>query len=142
MTTKAPRQGPGRFQWHTGAWFGTLLGSTLWLLLSAGLMAGQAPLLGGIVLGCFLVPNVVGVLLWRHRDRLPPYVAIQCVLGLIGVFGFGALVAMQRAGQLLALDPRFASPVVYYGILPMVLCIMGWFWVVERAAIKQRSGGP
>ena len=83
-----------------------------------------------------------GGLLWRHRDRVPPYVAIQCVLGLIGVFGFGALVAMKRAGQLLTLDPRFASPAVYDGILPMVLGIMGWFWVVERAAIKKRSGEP
>jgi hypothetical protein len=103
-------------------------------------MAGHAPLLGGIVLGGFLVPNVVGALLGRHRDRVPPSAAIQWVLGRIGVCGFGALVAMQRAGQLL--DPRFASPVVYYGMLPMVLGIMGWLWVVERAAITQRSGGP
>lgn len=34
------RVGPGRFQWNTGGWFGTQLGSTVWLILAPVLFGG------------------------------------------------------------------------------------------------------
>jgi hypothetical protein len=103
-------------------------------------MVGRAPLLAGIVLGGFLLPNLAGLFLWQHRDRVSPYVALQGVTGLIGVCGVGVLVAIQRAGQFPAFEPRLSASVASYGFLTMVLGLMGWFWVLERTAIRKRSG--
>ncbi|MCP3985209.1 MAG: hypothetical protein GY723_12540 [bacterium] len=85
------RRGLGAFQWNRGGWFGSQLGATLWLILLGGLLLAQSRPVGGLVVLCGLIPNLIGLALWRRRSSVSPYPAIQI---LIAVCGLGALVAM------------------------------------------------
>jgi hypothetical protein len=140
VMTKQPRLGPGRFRWNTGAWFGAMLGSTLWLLIAGILTAVKDPVSGWIVLLYFLVANNIGTLLRSGRDRYLPYYTFQGLLAVIGVSSFGAILILDWSGHLQELDPRFESPLVYYGILPLIVGLMVWFHVTERAAMRKHSG--
>ena len=68
------------FQWNTGGWFGAQLGGTLWILLLAVLLVSKDVWLALTVFAAFLLPNVVGTLLWRARGRIAAYPAIQILL--------------------------------------------------------------
>lgn len=84
-----PYQGDGQFQWNKGAWFGGQIGATASLMLvGIGLFFVDIPL-GLVCLFCGVVPNVWGYLMWRHRDRLAPYPAIQRLI--VIDFAFSAL---------------------------------------------------
>jgi len=95
MMAKEPMKGPGCFQWNTGAWFGSQLGSTCWMLVGGALYAFCAPLIGVTFLICFAVANAIGTSLWLRRDRLRPYPAIQILLLVIAMSGLVALVTFD-----------------------------------------------
>lgn len=54
--TKQSRVGSERFQWNKGAWLGTQLGSTVWLVLAAAVQLRGYPEARVVALSCFLVP--------------------------------------------------------------------------------------
>ena len=85
------RSDAGAFEWNRGGWFGTQVGATLWLVLLGGLLMAQSRPVGGLVLASGLVPNLLGVLLWRRRHSVSAYHGIQALLAACGI---GALVAM------------------------------------------------
>ena len=84
-------RGSGHFQWSAGAWFGSLLGSTLWMLLGSALLFATSSLRGLGPLACFAVANAMGFALWRSRTRLAPYPAFQILLTALGLCALGSL---------------------------------------------------
>lgn len=104
-----PRKGEGRFQWNTGGWFGSQIGSTAYLVLLGGLLAAKAPRAGILVVVCGLLPNLAGTLLWMRRDRLAPYPALQGLLAIVFVFTALAIGGLVWSGPALGLDPSFSS---------------------------------
>ena len=85
------KHGTGRFHWNPGGWFGCQVGSTFWLILLGCLVIAQGRMVGAAILVLGLLPNLVGVALWRHRHRLSPYPALQL---LVATAGISALVSM------------------------------------------------
>lgn len=71
------RIGAGLMQWNRGGWFGGQFGCTLWLGLCGGAVVGHDRGAGLLILGCFLIANVVGFVLWNKRAKVPPHLALQ-----------------------------------------------------------------
>jgi len=57
--------------------------------------APQAPWAAGACFLCFTFANVVGICLWRRRDRLRPYPAIQLLFLSIGISGVLTMVSID-----------------------------------------------
>ncbi|MEM7476160.1 MAG: hypothetical protein AAF483_14290 [Planctomycetota bacterium] len=96
--TKVALEGPGYFQWNMGAWFGSQIGGTAWLLLGAGLLATRSVLMASIWFVVFLIANGIGSWLWFSRDRLQPYPAVQVLLltcGLAGLMAWTSVVLLR-----------------------------------------------
>lgn len=73
------------FHWSAGGWFGSLAGGTLWMLIGAVLLFPQTPALSVVWLLGFAICNSVGLYLWRQRNRLRCYFAIQTLVACIGL---------------------------------------------------------
>lgn len=90
----------GRLEWNFGGWYGGQLGGTAWMLVAAILTAVRDPVIGLVALLLAAVPNVVGVVLWRRRERLSCYRSLQWLLVLIGVSGCAVVYLLDRSGWL------------------------------------------
>lgn len=95
MPSKQPMPGLGQFQWNTGAWFGSQLGRTAWLLVGATLLALQAIWVAVCWLASFVLANAIGTWLWRRRDRLRPYPALQLLCIVCAACGLLALLVLD-----------------------------------------------
>lgn len=137
MPALVPRPGLGSFQWNTGGWFGGQIGSTAWLVPGAVMLAPRAPGVAGVWLACCLAVNALGVALWRRRDRLRPFPAIQ---GLLMASGLAMLVAFGS----LSLHASELRSAVGFGhrdwlALAGVPVLMAWFAVLDRAGRRPTS---
>jgi hypothetical protein len=102
---KTPKAGTGRFQWNTGGWFGAQIGSTLWLFLLGAMILNANAVIGFVLLFLFILPNLVGWIIWRERHRIEPYPAIQALLGMIGFSSLFAVIILDLSGYLAKLEP-------------------------------------
>ncbi len=68
---------PHAFSWNAGGWFGSQLGCTLWLLILGFVLLSRDALAASVCLAGFLALNAWGLYLWRGRQGLSPYSAIQ-----------------------------------------------------------------
>ena len=119
------RAGTGRFQWNTGGWFGSQLGSTCWMLLCGLLFLIDSEILAGLLmLACFAVPNIVGTAVWARRGRIAPYPAVQLLLVVLFISTAAALVLTDCLGLLGRLDPRFEDPRILYLLLLLFPALM------------------
>ena len=141
-TEPSPRQGPGQFQWNAGGWFGSQLGSTVWMLIAAVLFLPKEPVAGIVALICFAVPNIFGLLLYRQRHRIAPYPALQGLLLLTGIFTTLFIVYLNLSGLAPAFDLRLSRDQGVVYLLPLLFVgLMLWFHWQERAARRKRQQG-
>lgn len=127
-----PYKGNGRFQWNTWGWFGAQIGATAYLVFLGAALASKELLPGLLILACGLIPNIVGYLIWRRRDRLAPYPAIQILMLTIFVFtaiAFGIAIFYEHAGKLKYLSGAAQSA----WILLMFPALMLMFHLQEQA---------
>lgn len=148
MEALKPLPGPGCFQWSRGGWFGSQLGSTAWMLVGSVVLVPYALGVAGVWLACFAVANAIGTWLWRRRDRLPPYPALQALLATCGVCSLVALAALHvlRPGLRITRPPGIwlaDEPQYLLWVLVLFLAMMTSFSLRERSARKQvlRSKG-
>jgi hypothetical protein len=140
MATTRPRSGPGAFQWNAGAWFGSLLGSTAWMLVGAVIMATRAPVVSLAWLSCFALSLGVGIWLWSKRGRIRPYPAIQGMLLAVGVSGLLAFALLDGLGT----GEDFGllgTPREGYRAMLIVPGLMAWFASLEWACRRRSAGG-
>jgi hypothetical protein len=102
---KTPKEGSGKFQWNTGGWFGGQIGSTLWLLLLGMILLNKNVIIGSIILLFFILPNMMGWIIWHERHRIEPYPAIQALLGMIGFSSLFAVIILDLSGYITKLEP-------------------------------------
>lgn len=83
---KSAMPGPRHFQWQMEGWFGSVVGGSAWLIPIATILAfnGQ-PTLALVPLGCCLLMNFVGCVLWDRRDRVRPFHAWIGILTLFSI---------------------------------------------------------
>ena len=116
-------------EWNAGGWFGGQLGGTAWILVAAALTTARDSSTGFILLVIFLVPNIIGYLLWRMR-KISCYASLQILFTLIGVFGLLAIYVLER--RHLWIEIQMGSPVsaayTYYMIIFITAILMVVFY--------------
>ncbi len=133
------KDGSGRFQWNAGAWFGAEAGSTAWLFILAGETAPKSSVAVTCLGICAAAPWVLGYMLWRKRDRLAPYPAIQALVACIGAFTLLALLIADYFQVLAVIEARImTTPRQAYWILCIFPLLMIQFAFLERAALNRK----
>ena len=137
-----PKPGTGRFQWNAGGWFGSQVGSTVWLFILAYQTVPKSAPAATWLLLCAVAANILGCILWMERDRLAPYLAIQCLVAAIGVFTLLALLVADHFLVLPIIDSRFmTSPRQWFWVICLFPLIMAQFALLEHAASKRNKTG-
>ena len=130
------------FQWNAGAWFGTQLGATCWLLICSLLLIQHSVHVAGLVGGCFLLANVIGTGLWLGRTRIKAYQAFQILLGLGWLTSLAGLHTIESAGLWHVVSGISLEDVggkVSAGTMKLVIWLvfplmMGSFYALERSS--------
>ncbi len=116
-------------EWNAGGWFGGQLGGTAWILVAAALTTARDTSTGFILLVIFLVPNIIGYLLWRMQ-KMSSYASLQILFTLIGVFGLLAIYVLER--RHLWIEIQMGSSVsaayAYYMIIFITAILMVMFY--------------
>lgn len=136
------RRGPGAFQWSQGAWFGSQIGGTAWLLTGAVQSPGPVPGLRFVWIGAFLLVNAIGLALWWRRDRLAPFPALlvllaSCALAATLALGVTAWYAPPVGVHNVIMSQGEALRALA-GFWALLLLLGGFFVAMERAALRQR----
>ncbi len=127
--------------WNAGGWFGSQLGGTLWMFISAGVLGPEHARSAVVVLVCGLASNVVGLALWGQRSRLDPYRALQILVATIVLFGFLATRWLDLHGEFEILDPR-VSPRTMYVLLFVMFAVLLFAFESKRRAARRASVEP
>ena len=131
-------------QWNAWSWFGPILGSTLWLLLSALFLMNRSGPLAVLVLVLFLLTNLIAVWLWRVRARLSVFAAIQVFLVTFWVCGVAAIYAIDRAGYWSTLSVGGRNNIsvgrAYVLLTILVVALVVIFRIRQRSSRLSRGG--
>ena len=114
-----------KLDWNMGGWFGSQLGGTVWILVSAAISLGHDIPAGLVVLLVFLVPNIVGSYLWFRRP-LPCYPSLQIVLALCGLAGTAAIYVLDKNDLWLKIQTggAISKELAYLLLIITVLAVM------------------
>jgi hypothetical protein len=124
--------------WQAGGWFGSQLGSTAWLLVSALVVAPHALASAAVLLSAFLAANGIGLLLWTLRARLDPYRALQLLLAASVLAGAVATRWLELRGEFALLDPRL-SPRTMYALLALLWLVLAAVFVAKGRAARRAA---
>jgi hypothetical protein len=139
MAVTQSRQGPGRFQWNAGGWFGAQVGSTIWLLGAALTVLPTHVAAAVVAFLCFLLPNIIGLLLYLRRNRIAPYPALQGLILLVGIVSIILVLYLNHIGLVDQIDPRLGHGQWGFYLLPVLFGgLMVLFHFLERSAVKRR----
>jgi hypothetical protein len=122
--------------WHAGGWFGSQLGGTAWLFVSALVIGSDSPRSAVVLLGCGVAANLVGCLFWAQRARLDPYRALQALVVVIVLAGAAATRWLELRGEFGLLDPRVSPRTMYLLLAVLALGLLAVFELKGRAARK------
>ena len=116
-------------EWNAGGWFGGQLGGTAWILVAAALSTARDTSTGFILLVIFLVPNIIGCLLWRMQ-KFSFYASLQIPLILIGVFGLLAVYVLERRNLWIEIQmgSSVSATYTYYMIIFITAILMVMFY--------------
>ena len=117
-------------QWNLGGWLGGQLGGSAWMLVAGLLSFSTNPTTALTVIILFALTNLIGAVLWAQRNRLSPYVAIQILLPVLGVFGFAAVFVLDRAGiyETIRIGGTISARLTYIVIILVVIALMLMFY--------------
>ena len=119
-----------RMKWNLGGWLGGQLGGSVWMLVAGLLSFSTNPTTALTVIIFFALANLIGAVLWARRDRLSPYVAIQILLPVLGVFGFAAVFVLDRSGiyETIQIGGTISAQATYIVIVLVVTALMLMFY--------------
>lgn len=114
-----------QLNWNSSGWFGSQLGGTVWILVAAAIALGHDAWTGLILLVIFLVPNIVGYLLW-HQKMFSCHASIQILFGLCGFFGMLAIYVLDRNHLWLEIQKSgsISAGLAYFLLILIVLILM------------------
>ena len=117
-------------QWNLGGWLGGQLGGSVWMLVAGLLSLSEDPIAAATVIVLFVLANFIGTMLWRRRDRLSPYAAIQLLLPVLGVSGLAAVFVLDRAEvyETIQIGGTISARATYATIVLVVAALMLIFY--------------
>ena len=120
----------GRLDWNAGGWFGSQLGATVWILVSAAISMGMASAAAALLLLLLLLPNMLGLYLWRSRS-LTCNASTQLLFAACGIAGALAIFVLDRNNLWLAVQQGSAMPaeLAYLLLAGIVLGLMASFFI-------------
>ena len=126
-----------QMQWNIGGWLGGQLGGSVWMLVAGLLSFSEDPVAAGIVIVLFALANLIGTMLWRRRERLSPYAAIQMLLPVLGIFGLAAVFVLDRAGiyERIQIGGTISAQATY----PAIVLVVALLMLVSYSRFGRRS---
>ena len=86
-----------QMQWNIGGWLGAQVGGTIWILVAGILSLWVNVDTAMIVIALFVLANVIGMAIWRRRDKLSAYAGIQILLPIVGAVGLATVYMLDRS---------------------------------------------
>ncbi len=86
-----------QMQWNIGGWLGAQVGGTVWILIAGILSLWVNVNTAMIVIALFVLANVIGMAIWRRRDKLSAYAGIQILLPIVGAVGLATVYMLDRS---------------------------------------------
>ena len=137
-----PMKGSGRFQWNGGAWFGTMMGSTAWMLGASGfLLINRQAMLALVPSFAFSLSMMFAAVLWGRRDSVSPYKATMIMMGLFAVLVPTVFFTILFAANDEVLEKMNwnATPFNIAFIFGLCPTLMAYFWFLERRALADNA---
>lgn len=143
QTSKQAISGPGRFQWNVGAWFGSSLGCSSWMIPTTILLIYfEQPVLALMPLCGFTSILVLVCFLWSKRDRIFPFSAHMAQLALVAcifpIVWFSIQSHISIEAREFAKLPETTWLNALY-IITVVPLFMVAFALMEKRGLKQRE---
>ncbi len=121
--------------WHPASWFGSAVGSVLWILIYAVVILSETGswLYGGLCLAAGLTVSGFAWYLWTNRAAVSYGVALQVVLGMAGLAGLASFALADLAGGV-------GYPLASYWWIFLLFPLLGF--ELSRIAPLSRPTGP
>ena len=129
------------FRWNVGGWFGSGLGATAWMLplAFAAIWFGSTSV-AILLTACYLSAVAMIVLLWRSRERLAAYTALQILIAWLGF-----LTSLVLAGLQLLATPKvqhFAQWTPWAWLTLLIFPAIAFkFWWQRNSSRRWQSKG-
>lgn len=135
---------PKPLTWNAGGWFGAQIGGTCWIAICAALLSMHDVTIATAVFTLFLAANVIGIVVWRNRDRISLYSGINVLLTVIGAVSLAAVFVIDRAGLWHVVEGvggTVSARQMYVMIAVMIVGLLVLFWSRSRSRSGGGSGG-
>lgn len=114
-----------QMRWNIGGWLGAQVGGTVWILVAGILSLWIDVNTAMIVIGLFVIANVVGMLIWRRRDKMSAYAGIQTLIPIVGAAGLATVYMLERSNIYEAIQVGgTVSARSTYGIIILVVAAL------------------
>ena len=134
------------FRWDVRAWFGSVLGSTAWMLILASVSFWHGSILAGAAISvCFLIGIDFAFGLWKTIDRISAYRALQLLISLICVLTIVAFAAITFSANAPSQLGTHWTPWTWFILLIYPIISVHFFWVrrsFEQDMLKRHSPSP
>ena len=131
---------PKPLTWNAGGWFGAQIGGTCWIAICAAFLSMHNLTIATAVFALFLAANVIGIVIWRARNRISAYSGIKVLLIVIGVASIAAVFVVDRSGLwhlVEGVGGKVSARQMYLLIPVMIVGLFVLFWSLNRS----QSGG-
>jgi len=114
-----------QMQWNIGGWLGAQLGGTIWILVAGILSLWVDVTTAIIIIALFVLANVIGMAIWRRRDRLSAYAGVQILLPIVGAVGLATVYILERSNIYESIQVGgTVSARSTYGIIVLVIAVL------------------
>jgi hypothetical protein len=114
-----------QMRWNIGGWLGAQVGGTVWILVAGILSLWIDVNTAVVVIGLFVLANVVGMLIWKRRDKMSAYAGIQILLLIVGAAGLATVYMLERSNIYEAIQVGgTVSARSTYGIIVLVVAAL------------------
>ena len=118
------------FRWDVRAWFGSVLGSTAWMLILASVSFWHGSILAGAAISvCFLIGIAFAFGLWQTRDRVSAYRALQLLISLLCVLTIVVFTALSFSANEPTQQATHWTPWAWFILLIYPIISVHFFWV-------------
>ena len=133
------------FKWNLGGWLGSQIGGSAWILLSAIFLYSLDSYLFIKLIIVFSLINILGLALWKSKEKISAYLAFQLLILLCGLFSLLTVFLINSSG--FWEDPRLwktysgnvgaiSAKNTYILIVSIVALVMSMFYFKNKAVSK------
>ena len=114
-----------QMQWNIGGWLGAQLGGTIWILVAGILSLWVDVTTAIIIIALFVLANVIGMAIWRRRDRLSAHTGVQILLPIVGAVSLATVYVLERSNIYESIQVGgTVSARSTYGIIVLVIAVL------------------